>query len=177
MTRRSIGLALVAFALFGCATGGGSLGHARAHDELEIARLPVLFAWAVDEKDIDRLTGLFSEHVVYDLSAYGFPPTRGRAAVRELFLSGVFPYVRCSTLTISNVRIEWSGDTASGADYFVHYGYDPRGAPAHTRSHTEGRHHYRFTREAGAWKIAEIRGEPRFERREPYDPSELRACP
>jgi ketosteroid isomerase-like protein len=175
MARRFAVLALAGLAALGCAGGPGP--HARARAEAEIARLPVAFAWAVDAKDIDALAGLLSEGVAYDLSAYGFPPTTGRVAVRELFLTGVFPFVRCSSLTISNVRIEVDGGTATGADYFVHYGYDPRGAPPNTRSHTEGRHYYDFVRERGAWKIARIRGQPTFERREPYDPAGLRSCP
>lgn len=142
----------------------------------EIARLPVAFAWAVDGKDIDALMALLSEDVVYDLSAYGFPPTIGQAAVRQLFLTGVFPFVRCSTMVLANFRVEVAGEHATGADYFVHFGYDPRGAPPGTRSHTEGRHFYEFVREGNAWRIARIRGEPRFERREPYRPAELRAC-
>lgn len=167
-------LALAAGAAAGCA---GALGRSSARDaEAEIARLPVAFAWAVDARDLDALTALFAEGIVYDLSAYGFPPATGRAAVRELFRTGVFPYVRCSTIVIANVRVEATGDRATGADYFVHYGYDPRDAAPGTRSHTEGRHFYEFVREAGAWKISRIRGEPHFERRESYDPAGLRAC-
>lgn len=176
MRRAAALLAIAAAAAVGCA---GAFGRPAAADaEAEIARLPVAFAWAVDAKDIDALTALLAEGVVYDLSAYGFPPTTGRAAVRELFLTGVFPFVRCSSLVIANVRVEVSrgGEAATGADYFVHYGYDPRGASPGTRSHTEGRHFYEFAREAGAWKISRIRGEPHFERREPYDPAGLRAC-
>jgi ketosteroid isomerase-like protein len=172
------GAALLALAAAAAAAGcAGALGRGAGRgDEAEIARLPLAFAWAVDARDLDALTALFAEGIVYDLSAYGFPPTTGRAAVRELFRTGVFPYVRCSTIVIANVRVEVAGDFATGADYFVHYGYDPRDAPPGTRSHTEGRHFYEFVREAGAWKISRIRGEPHFERREPYDPAGLRAC-
>lgn len=172
--RRRAALALIALAAAGCAGA-----HARRSADAaaaEIARLPIAFAWAVDGKDIEPLMAAMSEGVVYDLSAYGFPPTTGQAAVRALFLAGVFPFVRCSTMVVSNFRVEITGDRATGADYFVHYGYDPRGSPPGTRGHTEGRHFYEFVREGGAWRIARIRGEPHFERREPYAPAELRSC-
>jgi len=167
-------LALLALAAAGCA--GTRARSGSSDDAAEIARLPVAFAWAVDAKQIDPLMALMSEGVVYDLSAYGFPPTTGQEAVRQLFLTGVLPFVRCSTMLVSNFRVEISGDRATGADYFVHTGYDPRGAPPGTRTHTEGRHFYEFVREGGAWRIARIRGEPHFERRERYAPAELRTC-
>jgi len=174
MVRRRTALVLIALVLAGCAGAGAR--PAPGADEAEVARLPVAFAWAVDQKDIDALMAQMSEGVVYDLSAYGFPPTTGKEAVRELFLAGVFPFVRCSTMVVSNFRVEIAGDRARGADYFVHWGYDPRGAAPGTRSQTEGRHFYTFVREGGAWRIASIRGEPHFERRDSYEPTELRAC-
>lgn len=174
LRRWAAACALLALAIAGCA--GTSARPSADADAAEIARLPTAFAWAVDGKDIDALMALMSEEVVYDLSAYGFPPTTGQAAVRKLFLTGVFPFVRCSTILLSNFRSEVAGDRATGADYFVHFGYDPHDAPQGTRSHTEGRHFYEFVREGGAWRIARIRGEPHFERREPYLPAELRTC-
>lgn len=148
----------------------------RAIAEAEIAALPVTYAWAVDAKDIDLLMTVFSDDVVYDLSAYGFPPAVGKEAVRRTFRDGVFEYVECSFIRISNFTVTIDGDRATGRDYFVHSGYGPRNRPPGTRSHTEGRHFFEFRRERGRWKIAAMRGRPFFERWEPFDADGLREC-
>jgi ketosteroid isomerase-like protein len=150
--------------------------HQRAIAELEIARLPITYAWAVDTKDIDLLMSVFSEDIVYDLSAYGFPSASGKQAVRKVFLSGILSNVRCSFISISNIKVEVTGDTATGGDYFVHAGYDPRNRPKNTRSHTEGQHFYEFKIESGDWKISRMRGRPFFESWGSYDPAGLRHC-
>ncbi|MAG31541.1 MAG: hypothetical protein CL908_11705 [Deltaproteobacteria bacterium] len=148
----------------------------RTIDEVEIAKLPVTYAWAVDAKDIDLLMTLFSEDAVYDLSAYGFPSANGKKEVREVFLSGILTNVRCSLISISNIRVEISGDTATGGDYFIHAGYDPQNRPKNIRSHTEGQHFYEFKKESGTWKISRMRGSPSFEKWETYAPESLRRC-
>lgn len=145
--------------------------------EAEIAQLPVTYAWAVDAKDIDLLMTVFSEDVVYDLSAYGFPPAVGKEAVRRTFLEGIFEYVDCSFLRIANFTVEVDGDTATGKDYFVHSGYGPRNRAPGTRSYTEGQHFFEFTRERGRWKISAMKGSPFYERWESFDREGLRRCP
>lgn len=150
--------------------------HQRAISEVEIARLPVTYAWAVDTKDIDLLMTVFSEDVVYDLSAYDFPSASGKEAVRKVFLSGILSNVRCSFISISNIRVEVKGETATGGDYFVHAGYDPVNQPKNTRSHTEGQHFYEFKLESGAWKISRMSGSPFFEKFETYDSKGLLKC-
>ncbi len=150
--------------------------HQRAIAEVEIAKLPITYAWAVDTKDIYRLMSIFSEDVVYDLSVYGFASATGKQELREIFLSGILPNVRCSFISISNIEVEVTGNTATGGDYFVHAGYDPRNRPKNTRSHTEGQHFYDFKLEAGAWKISRMRGSPFFEKWETYDPAGLLRC-
>jgi ketosteroid isomerase-like protein len=119
---------------------------------------------------------VFSEDIVYDLSAYDFPSATGKAAVREVFLSGILSNVRCSFISISNIRVEVTGDTAKRGDYFIHAGYDPKNRPKHTRSHTEGQHFYEFKKEAGEWKISRMSGSPFFEKWETYDPAGLLRC-
>ena len=150
--------------------------HQRAISEVEIARLPVTYAWAVDTKDIDLLMTVFSKDIVYDLSAYNFPSATGKEEVRKVFLSGILSNVKCSFISISNIRVEVTGDTAKGGDYFVHAGYDPVNRPKNTRSHTEGQHFYEFKLESGAWKISRMSGSPFFEKWETYDPKGLLKC-
>jgi ketosteroid isomerase-like protein len=150
--------------------------HVEVIAEAEIARIPITYAWAVDTRDIDLLMTLFSEDAVYDLSAYDFPSAKGKQAVRKVFLEGILDNVRCSFISIFNIQVEVEGDRATGADYFVHAGYDPRNRPKNTRSHTEGQHFYEFEKEAGEWKISRMRGSPTYEKWEPYDPAGLRHC-
>jgi ketosteroid isomerase-like protein len=158
------------------ADGHDHARHQKILAEAEIAKLPTTYAWAVDTKNIDLLMSVFSEDVVYDLSAYDFPSASGKEAVRKVFLSGILSNVRCSFISISNIQVEVTGDTATGGDYFVHAGYDPRGRPANTRSHTEGQHFYEFKKESGEWKISRMRGSPFFEKWETFDPKGLRHC-
>jgi hypothetical protein len=119
---------------------------------------------------------VFSKDIVYDLSAYDFPSATGKQEVRKVFLSGILSNVRCSFISISNIRVDVTGDTAKGSDYFVHAGYDRRNKPKNTRSHTEGQHFYEFKQESGHWKISRMRGSPFFEKWETYDPKGLRRC-
>ena len=158
------------------ADGGDHARHQIAIAEVEIARLPVTYAWAVDTKDIDLLMTVFSEDIVYDLSAYDFPSATGKKAVREVFLSGILSNVRCSFISISNIQVKVTGDTATGGDYFVHAGYDPRNRPKNTRSHTEGQHFYEFKLESGHWKISRMSGSPFYEKWETFDPKGLLRC-
>ncbi len=120
---------------------------------------------------------LFSEDAVYDLSAYEFPPVVGKAAIRDTFVKGVFPLNQCLFMTVSNIRVEVAGNDATGADFFVANGYNPKNKPPKTRSHTEGQHYYEFKKERGAWKISHLRGAPFFEKWEPLDPEGLYHCP
>ncbi len=145
--------------------------------EAEIARLPVRYAWAVDEKNIDAVMALFAVNAVYDLSAYGFASVVGRAAIREFFQSAVFRAEQCSFSSISNVRIDIRGAQASGADYFVHLGYNDPKYGANTRHYVEGQHHYDFVIEGGEWKISRMRGRPTFETVENFPPTAMMHCP
>ncbi|MBM5811084.1 MAG: nuclear transport factor 2 family protein [Gammaproteobacteria bacterium] len=172
-------VALAAAVVFGAGAVGAdepaapvALERARA----EIARLPIAYAWAVDHKDADALVGLFASDGIYDLSAYGFPDVRGHAALRRFFLESVFPSERCSFSSISNVRIELDGTRATGADYFIHFGYGNPKLGADVRLHVEGQHFYEFRLEQGRWKIARMRGHPTFERSEKFAAANLRHC-
>jgi len=145
--------------------------------EVEIGRLPVAYAWAVDGKNLDEVVSIFAENAVYDLSAYGYASVVGRTAIREFFARSVFRAEQCSFSSISNVRIELHGMRASGADYFVHFGYNDPKYGANTRHYVEGQHHYEFVREGGQWKISRMIGRPTFEAVEKFAPKALKHCP
>ncbi|AMN47383.1 hypothetical protein ACG33_09790 [Steroidobacter denitrificans] len=149
----------------------------RLRSEAEIGRLAVNYAWAVDEKKIDAMMALFAENAVYDLSAYGHASVAGRAAIRELFLQSVFRAEQCSFSSISNLRTDIQGTRASGADYFVHLGYNNPNHGANTRHYVEGRHYYDFVKEKGEWKISRMQGQPTFERIESFPPAAMKHCP
>jgi len=154
-----------------------SAARLRLPAEAEIGKLPITYAWAVDAKDIDKMMSIFSQDVVYDLSAYGYPSVVGYDAVRAFFLNAVFPSEQCSFSSISNVELSIDGDTASGADYFVHWGYNNPRFPANTRHHVEGQHYYEFKKERGRWKVSRMLGRPTFEQTAPFDPAGMRHCP
>jgi hypothetical protein len=120
---------------------------------------------------------LFAENAVYDLSAYGHASVVGHAAIRELFLRSVFRAEQCSFSSISNVRIDVHGTQASGADYFVHFGYNDPSHGANTRHHVEGQHYYDFVKEKGEWKISRMLGRPTFETVESFPPAAMKHCP
>lgn len=168
-----------------CATtlaGADTVGAARAEDirraEAEIARLPVAYAWAVDAKDIDGMMAIFAEDAVYDLSAYGQQSAVGHEALRQFFTQWVFRAEQCSFSSISNVRVKIDGTTATGADYFMHFGYhDPNYGGENGRHYVEGQHFYEFVLEDGHWKIARMLGRPTFERVEQIAPGDLKHCP
>jgi ketosteroid isomerase-like protein len=169
--RRSI-LALAVASMVGlpCAVQAGGVNYATAASqafirssklqaEAEIARLPVIYAWSVDAMDIDTLMTIFSDDIEYDLSAYGYPSVIGKAKVKAFFLSSVFPAETCSFITLSNMWSDVTGRNAIGGDYYVHLGINPRGLPAGTLQHTQGRHIYRFTKVHDEWKISFLKGE------------------
>lgn len=152
-------------------------GNTAQHDllaEVEIARLATTYAWAVDAKDIDTLMTIFSRDAQYDLGAYGRTPATGHAAIRNVFIHGVFPSEKCSFSSISNLRVQINGNEASGGDYFIHFGYNPQQGEPGTRTHVEGQHLYRFVKEDGAWKISWMQGQPNFESSETIQDSQLR---
>ncbi len=147
-----------------------------AHDEAEIAKLTTTYAWAVDSKNIDQMMSIFATNAVYDLSAYGYPNVVGHENIRKMFIYGVFTSEKCSFSSISNVKVQVSGNRAEGGDYFMHFGYDGKYGPL-TRHHVEGQHFYQFVKEKGQWKISWMQGHPTFEKVETYDPTLMRHCP
>lgn len=146
--------------------------------QMEIAQLTTTYAWAVDAKDIEKMMSIFSEDAVYDLSAYNLPPAVGKAAIRNVFLYGVFPVEKCSFSSISNVAVDIAGRAASGSDYFMHFGYNSKYAAPNTRTYSEGQHYYKFVKERGHWKISWMQGSPVFESSQSITPTQLRnpAC-
>jgi hypothetical protein len=52
-------------------------------DRLAITELLSLHGHLVDDGSLDRMEELFTEDIVYDVTAYGQPPLRGVEAIRE----------------------------------------------------------------------------------------------
>lgn len=122
------------------------------------------------------MMSIFATNAVYDLSTYGCPNVVGHENIRKRFIHGVFTSEKCSFSSISNVKVQVSGNRAEGGDYFMHFGYDGKYGPL-TRHHVEGQHFYRFVKEKGQWKISWMQGHPTFEKVETYDPTLMRHCP
>lgn len=124
--------------------------------EAEIAKLLITYPWALDSKDVELITSLFASDARFDLSEYGVAPVVGKAALRTLYTE-LFSRGGSSFSSFSNVRINVEGDTATGADYFMHYDYPAPGASDPKRPYVEGQHFYTFVKEGGAWKISSMR--------------------
>ena len=93
------------------------------------------------------------------------------------FLTSVFRAEQCSFSSISNVRVDVRGTQASGADYFVHLGYNDPKYGVNTRHLVEGQHFYEFVREKGEWRISRMLGRPTFETVESFPPAAMKHCP
>lgn len=124
--------------------------------EAELAKLHIAYAWALDAKDVESILSLFSENVRFDLSEYNVPPVSGKAALRHLYTELLSQADR-SFSSISNIRVEATGETATGGDYFMHYSYYDSAAGGPTRGYSEGQHFYSFVKEHGTWKIDTVR--------------------
>lgn len=124
--------------------------------EMEIAKMLTAYAWALDGKDIETSMSLFTDDVRFDYSELGFAPIVGKAALREFF-TRAYARDEAAFSSLTNTRIDLNGDTATGGDYFMHYGYKGLGSADPKRSYVEGQHFYEFVKTDGAWKIRSMR--------------------
>jgi len=125
--------------------------------EAEIAKMLTVYAWALDNKDIETSMGLFAEDVRFDYSELSYPAISGKSAVREFFLKQVHTSDEAAFSSLTNKRIDVKGDTATGGDYFMHYSYKDLGSSNPKRTYVEGQHFYEFVKTEGAWKIRSMR--------------------
>lgn len=127
-------------------------------DRMEVERLPATLAWAMDSGDRDLWLGLWSDDVRYVVPQYGIDIS-GREALKEFAAIAVFGLEARRFSAITNIVVDVNGSTATGKDYYMHYGYpiNPEtGEPSEERAVAEGQHFYEFAKIDGNWKITRV---------------------
>ncbi len=127
-------------------------------DRMEVERLPTTLAWSMDSGDMELWLSLWSEDVHYVVPQYDID-IRGKAALKEFAAIAVFGLEARRFSAITNIAVDIKGSTATGKDYYIHYGYpiNPEtGKPSEERAVSEGQHFYEFAKLDGGWKITRV---------------------
>ena len=125
---------------------------------LEVENLPRAMAWAMDSGDREVWFGAFSDDVRYVVPQYDID-IRGKEALRDFAEVAVFGLEERRFSAITNILVEVKGETATGKDYFMHYGYPidlETGQASELRNLSEGQHFHEFARQDGVWKITRM---------------------
>ena len=128
-------------------------------DLIEIENLMKNMVWAIDLGDKDLWLSIWSDDINYAVPQFNID-VKGKKALGEFGERSIFAKEKKRFTTLSNTVIEVTGNTATGKDYFIHYGYpiNPKTGEVHEeRAISEGMHHYKFRKgEDGDWKITEL---------------------
>jgi ketosteroid isomerase-like protein len=127
-------------------------------DRMEVESLPTTIAWAMDSGDMDLWLSVWSDDVRYVVPQYNID-IHGKEALKEFAAIAVFGLEARRFSAITNIVVDVKGDTASGKDYYMHYGYpiNPEtGEPSEERAVSEGQHFYEFAKLDGGWKITRV---------------------
>lgn len=127
-------------------------------DTVEIENLIKSMAWAMDLGDKDLWLGIWSDDVHYTVPQYNIN-IKGKEALKEFGERAVFGAEKKRFSTLANILVEITGNTATGKDYFAHYGYpvNPEtGKVFGERALSGGMHHYKFRRDESGWKISKL---------------------
>lgn len=127
-------------------------------DTVEIENLIKSMAWAMDLGDKDLWLGIWSDDVHYTVPQYNIN-IKGKEALKEFGEQAIFGAEKKRFSTLANILVEITGNTATGKDYFSHYGYpvNPEtGKVSGERALSEGMHHYKFRRDESGWKISKL---------------------
>ena len=128
-------------------------------DLIEIENLMKNMVWAIDLGDKDLWLSIWSDDINYTVPQSNID-IKGKKALKEFSESTIFTTEKKRFSTLMNIMIEVTGNTATGKDYFTHYGYpiNPKtGEVYEERAISEGMHHYKFRKgEDGGWKITKF---------------------
>ena len=127
-------------------------------DIIEIENLMKTMAWTMDLDDKDLWLSIWSDDIHYTVPQYNIN-IKGKKALKDFGERAVFNTEKRKFSTLMNIVIDVTGDTATGKDYFSHYGYpiDPEtGKVSEERAISEGMHHYKFRKDEGVWKITKF---------------------
>jgi ketosteroid isomerase-like protein len=124
-------------------------------DTMAVENLTKTMAWAMDSGDKALWLTVWSDDIVYVVPQYDIE-INGKQPLSEFGDASIFTREERRFSAITNVMVEVDGDTATGRDYFMHYGFpiDPEtGKAMEDRAFSEGQHYYHFRRIDGVWKI------------------------
>jgi hypothetical protein len=127
-------------------------------DRMEVESLPTTIAWAMDSGDMDLWLSVWSDDVRYVVPQYNID-IHDKEALKEFAAIAVFGLEARRFSAITNIVVDVKGDTATGKDYYMHYGYpiNPEtGEPSEERAVSEGQHFYEFAKLDGGWKITRV---------------------
>jgi ketosteroid isomerase-like protein len=128
-------------------------------DMMEIENLMKNMVWAIDLGDKDLWLSIWSDDINYTVPQANID-IKGKKSLGEFGERSIFAEEKKRFTTLSNTVIEVTGNTATGKDYFTHYGYpiNPKTGEVHEeRAISEGMHHYKFRKgEDDGWKITKF---------------------
>ncbi len=128
-------------------------------DRIEVENLPKTMAWAMDSGDRDLWLSVWSDDIHYLVPQFNIE-IDGKEALKEFGEAAIFTLEERKFSAITNIMVDLRGDTATGQDYFMHYGYpiDPEtGKASEERALAEGMHFYEFGKRDGVWKITKLK--------------------
>jgi len=127
-------------------------------DTIELANLPKTMAWAMDSGDRELWLSVWSDDIKYLVPQYDIE-INGKEALKDFGEKSVFTREERRFSAITNITVEIKGNTATGRDYYMHYGFpvDPEtGEVSELRNVSEGMHFYEFGKKDGAWRITRM---------------------
>ena len=127
-------------------------------DIIETENLMKTMVWAMDLDDKDLWLSIWSDDIHYTVPQYNID-IKGKKALKEFGEHTIFNTEKKKFSTLMNTMIEITGDTATGKDYFSHYGYPitpETGEVSGERTLSEGMHYYKFRKDDGVWKITKF---------------------
>ena len=127
-------------------------------DVVAIENLLKSMVWAMDAGDGERWSSVFSDDIVYRVPQHDIEIT-GVKALREFAEKIVFVIEERRFSAITNIMIDIDGDTATGRDYFIHFGYPidmETGKASPERAMSLGQHFYEFRRQDRVWRITKF---------------------
>jgi len=130
----------------------------RLADRIEVEDLPKTMAWAMDSGDKELWLSVWSDDIHYVIPQYNIE-IKGKEALMEFGEAAIFTWEERRFSSITNIMIDVKDDTATGRDYYMHYGFpiDPdTGKASEEPANAEGMHFYEFGKTDGIWKITRV---------------------
>lgn len=126
---------------------------------LEIEQLTRTYGWAIDARDRELFLSLFSDDIKWVVQSRELSYTLTGIDELKKAADFILGSEEGKFSSLSNLLVEIKGNTATGRDYYQHYGYrvnletsEAEKEPTFTR----GRHFWEFRKQGGVWKITRM---------------------